>query len=246
MDNVIVQFFLIALITLGASYIQSVTGFGFGIFAMIFLPSLLLYTEANAVSTLLSGLTSVAVVVVMYRKISWKNLVFPAIGCLLSTYFAVSFIKSQKNETMTLLLGIALFVLSLYFFFFSDKIKIKPTWYAGLIAGIASGVLNGMFSIGGPPVVIYYMQSEESSERYLATISAYFVFSGIISVATKLSAGFFTVQAWIAVAVGIAGMLHGAFVGKRTRDRIKPQMIKKAVYGFMAISGIFNVVTSLL
>ena len=38
---------LIALITFGGAYIQSVTGFGFGIFAMIFLPKLLVYTEAN-------------------------------------------------------------------------------------------------------------------------------------------------------------------------------------------------------
>ena len=42
---------LIAAIMLGASYIQSTTGFGFGIFAMIFLPSVSLFlykTGANA------------------------------------------------------------------------------------------------------------------------------------------------------------------------------------------------------
>ncbi len=241
-----IPFLLIALITLGASYIQGVTGFGFGIFAMIFLPSILLYTEANLLSSMLSSLTSVLVAILMLRRIHWKNLIFPLLGCLFSTYAAVSFIKTQKNETLVLLLGIALVLLSLYFFFFSDKSRIKPTWYAGLIAGTVSGIMSGMFAIGGPPVVIYFMQSEKEPEDYLATISAYFVFSGGISVGTKAAAGFMTVNVWLGLAVGLVGMLVGTLVGKLTRDKTNPKAIKKAVYGVMAVSGAVNIVTALL
>ncbi len=240
------QLILISVIVIIAGYIQSTTGFGFGIFAMIFLPSLLAYTEANALSSILSMLTSVLVVLATYRHISWKNLIFPLSACLVSTYFAVSFIKSQKSETLLLLLGIALFLLSLYFFFFSDKIKIKPTWYAGLIAGTLSGLMSGMFAIGGPPVVIYYLQSEKNSDRYYATLSAYFIFSGVISIVTKASAGFITANVWLCVAVGTVGMAIGSLVGKATRDRIRPAMIKKAVYGIMAVSGIVNILQVLL
>ena len=245
MENII-PLLLIGVITLGASYIQGVTGFGFGIFAMIFLPRILLYTEANLLSSILSSLTSVFVVLTLFRKIHWKNLVFPVIGCLFSTYAAVSFIKTQKNETLILFLGIALVALSLYFFFFSDKCRIKATWYAGLIAGIASGLLSGMFAIGGPPVVIYFLQSEKDTEDYLATISAYFIFSGVISVSTKVAAGFLTNAVLLGIAVGLFGMLVGSFVGKLTRDKVSAPVIKRAVYGVMAISGVVNILTALL
>ena len=245
MDNGVI-FILIAAVVLCASYIQSVTGFGFGIFAMIFLPSLLLYTEANALSSTLSAMTSVSVALALYKHITWKNLLFPLVGCLASTAFAVTFIKTQKNETLTLLLGIALLLLSVYFFFCSDKIKIKPTWYAGLIAGILSGILEGMFAIGGPPVVIYFMQSERESNNYLATISAYFVFSGMIAIASKAIAGFFTANVWLGLAVGAVALLVGAIVGKLTREKIKPTFVKKAVYGVMAVSGIINIIASLI
>ena len=120
---------LIAAVILCASFIQSVTGFGFGIFAMIFLPSMLMYTEANVLSSMLSLFTSLTVALVMWRKINMKNLVFPLVGCLLSTYLAVEFIGSQDNKTLILMLGIVLLALSIYFFFFSGKLKIKPTWY---------------------------------------------------------------------------------------------------------------------
>ena len=68
------QLIFVAVITLCASFIQSVTGFGFGIFAMMFLPSVLLYTEANVLSTILSTLTSVSVIAIMWRKLNVKNL----------------------------------------------------------------------------------------------------------------------------------------------------------------------------
>ena len=237
---------LIALITFGGAYIQSVTGFGFGIFAMIFLPKLLVYTEANVLSTMLSSLTSVGVAIAMRKLINWKNLIFPIIGCTVSTYVAVQFIKTQKNETLSLMLGIALFALSLYFFFFSDKIKIKPTWYAGLIAGLLSGILGGMFSIGGPPVVIYFLQSEKDTDHYMATISSYFIFSGAVAITIKALAGFVTANVWAGLVIGITAILIGSFTGKKTRDKTNPKIIKKAIYGFMALSGILNVVTALI
>ena len=237
---------LIALVVFCASFIQSVTGFGFGIFAMIFLPSLLLYTEANVLSSMLSLFTSLTVALVMWRAISSKNLIFPLVGCLFSTYLAVEFIGSKDNKTLVLMLGIVLFVLSIYFFFFSGKIKIRPTWYAGLIAGIVSGVMGGMFSIGGPPVVIYFLQSEKNTDRYLATISSYFVLSGVINVVTKAAKGFITPNVWISFALGFIAMALGALIGKIARDKCNSAIIKKAVYGFMALSGLVNIITSLV
>lgn len=237
---------LIVPITLCGSYIQSVTGFGFGIFVMMFFPVLLRYTEANVLSSLLGMFTSVALAVQMRRQISWKNILFPLLGCLLATYGAVDFVKRQENDTLMLLLGAVLFVLSLYFFFFSGKVRIRPTWYAGLAAGLLSGVMGGMFSMGGPPVVIYFLQSEEDSDHYLATISAYFVFSNVISIASKALAGFFTANVWAAFAVGALGMALGAFIGKRTREKVEARLLRKLVYGFMAFSGAVYMVTALV
>ena len=251
------QLILLAAITLCASYIQSVAGFGFGIFAMIFLPHILLYTEANVLSTMLSALTSFSVAIAMRKHIHWKNIIFPLAGCLITMIISVNFIKTpkndyenrrfaEKNETLSLLLGIALFTLSIYFLLFSKRIKIKPTWYAGVIAGVLSGIMGGMFAMSGPPVVVYFVQSEEDTKNYLATISGYFIFSDSISILTKASAGFITVNVWVGLAVGLTGMLIGSLVGKRARDKIKPETLKKAVYGLMAVSGVVNVVTALI
>ena len=246
MDIEIYKLLLIAAAALVASLTQSVTGFGFGIVAMIFLPKLLLYTEANVLSSMLGMGTSILVVLALYRSINWKNLLFPLVGSLAANYFAIAFVKNAKNETLTLLLGVALLLLSIYFFFFSSKIKITPTWYTGLIAGTLSGVLGGLFSIGGPPVVIYYLQSEEDTNRYMATLSTYFVLSNLASISMKAASGFVTANVLLCLATGLVGMLRGSFLGKRIRGGVNPKALRKAVYGVMAVSGIINIIGSLL
>ena len=245
MDIELYKLLLIAAVAVGASLVQSVTGFGFGIVAMIFLPQLLWYTEANVLSSMLGLCTSALVVAALYRFVNWKNLVFPLIGSLVTNYVAISFVKSAKNETLTLLLGIALLLLSLYFFFFSGKIKIRPTWYAGLIAGTVSGVLSGLFSIGGPPVVIYYLQSEKDTNHYMATLSAYFILSGAASISMKAASGFVTLTVLLGFAIGLFGMLAGSLCGKRIRNKVNPIVLRKAVYGVMAASGLINILDSL-
>ncbi len=241
------QLILIALIAFGACFIQRVSGFGFGIFAMTFLPYILpLYTEANALSTMLSMLMSLAIAARMFRDIHWKNLIFPMIGNMAFIFITVNFMKGQGDALLRMLLGAALILLSIYFLVFSKKIHIRPTWYGGLLCGCLSGILGGLFSMGGPPVVIYYMESEQDTKHYMATIQAYFTISNIYSICVKVAAGFVTKNVIVYFAVGVIGMALGLWLGGRVFARLDGKKIKQYVYIFMAISGAMNIVTAAL
>ena len=90
------------------------------------------------------------------------------------------------------------------------------------------------------------MQSEKDTDSYLATISAYFIVSGAVTVTMKASAGFVTKRVLLGMALGIAVMIIGAILGKKTKDKMKPQAIKKAVYAVMAASGVINVISAII
>ena len=230
-----------------ASIIQSVTGFGFGIFVMLFFPHFIGgYGEATALSGLLSLCLSTIVALTHYKHINWRNLFFPVLGSSVTSFLAVQFMTKQSDSTLILLLGIFLVILSIYFMFFSDKIKIKPTWYSGLIAGCISGMLSGLFATGGPPMVIYYMQTEKDVKGYLATIQAFFTLSNILNIIYKAAAGMVTSNVLIFFAVGIISVFIGTFLGKKIFNRLNAKLLKKCVYGMMAISGVINIVTSLI
>ena len=227
--------------------IQRITGFGYGIFVMMFFPHFMpSYGEANALSGMISAVTSIVVAISMRKHIQWKLIPAPLIGSIITSYLAVRFMSGQTDQTLKLLLGIVLILLSVYFFFFAGKIKFKPSIWKGAVAGALSGVMNGLFAMGGPPMVIYFMVSCDDMKDYLATIQMYFALSNIYTTCIKAAAGYVTKEVWIFFVIALLAALVGIEIGKKVFNKCKPNVLKKAVYGFMAISGVINIVTTIL
>lgn len=239
---------IVILVATVGSTIQRVTGFGFGIFAMIFLARIInVYGQANALSGLLSFTSTLIVALSYAKKVDWRNLIFPCIGFAVISVPSILLMKKLDNSALLIMLGVALILLSIYMFFFSSKVKIKPNPFTGLAAGGFSGVLGGIFSMGGPPVVIYFMQSEgEDKEKYLATIQMYFLLSNIYGTTVKAINGFITKEVLILAAFGTVGMIAGIFIGKLIFKKLRPDILRKVVYGFMAVAGVVNIVSALV
>lgn len=239
---------IVILVATAGSTLQRVTGFGFGIFAMIFLTRIInVYGQANALSSLLSFTSTLIVALAYAKKVDWRNLIFPCIGFAVISVPSILLMKKLDNSALLVMLGVALILLSIYMFFFSSKVKIKPNPFTGLAAGGFSGVLGGIFSMGGPPVVIYFMQSEgEDKEKYLATIQMYFLLSNIYGTTVKAINGFITKEVLILAAFGTVGMIAGIFIGKLIFKKLRPDILRKVVYGFMAVAGVVNIVSALV
>lgn len=238
-------YFAATIVILIGAVIQRITGFGFGIFAMIFLPYLAgSYGEANALSGLLSMVFCLFVCASYFKYVNWKNILLPVIASTATSYFAVEFMKTQDDTTLRIILGIFLILLSIYFMFFSSKINFRASWYGGLAAGALSGILGGLFAMGGPPVVIYFMQSEKDINRYMGTIQAYFAVSGVFNIGIKAAAGFVTPNVLLFWLIGSAGIFAGIWLGKKIYCKIDACLLRRLVYGVMAASGIINIAIS--
>lgn len=240
--------FIVILVATVGSTIQRVTGFGFGIFAMLFLTRIItVYGEANALSGLLSFTSTLIVALAHAKKVDWKNLLFPCIGFAVISVPSILLMKKLDNRVLLIMLGAALILLSGYMFFFSSKIKIKPSPFTGLAAGGFSGILGGIFSMGGPPVVIYFMQSEgDDKDRYLATIQMYFLLSNVYGTTVKAINGFITKDVLILAAFGTVGMIAGIFIGKLIFKKLRVDILRRVVYCFMAVAGVVNIVSAIL
>lgn len=224
------------------AFIQRVSGFGYGIFVMMFFPLVLAYGQATALSGCISLISASYVAFNLRKNIQWKQVFLPLIAYVLTNYFSVRFVGDADTGLLTRLLGGALLLLSVYFFFFSKKIRIKATPVAALAAGGLSGVMSGLFSMGGPPMVIYYLSGAESNDAYLATIQCYFALSNVVATATRAANGLVTVQVlWLIIPAGIAALLAN-LVGKKVYGRLSPDLLKKVVYAFMAVSGAISLI----
>ncbi len=237
----------VVLIAVVGSIIQRVSGFGFGVWSMIFLPTILgSFPHATLVSSLMSLVSCAMVAFTMLRHIRWRDLVFPLIGYSVVALPAILLLTKSSNKVLNISLGVVLVVLSIYFIFFSSKITIKPNAGAGLLCGGLSGFMGGFFAMGGPPVVVYFLQSSPDKQVYLATIQMYFVITNIYSSGIKIARGLFTLEVGVLSACGIIGMLIGLYIGKKIFNKLNALTLRRVVYGFMAFSGVVNIVKALI
>ena len=233
------EYLWLTLIAVGGGLIQTTVGFGLGIFVMAFFPFFLPMATSVTVSCLFSLIGSIWVCWAYRKKIRFRLLVFPLLGFFVSNTLTTIFAVQQNDTLLKRILGIFLIILSFYFIFFSSKIHIRPTRLNGSIAGLLGGVTHALFSIGGPPVVIFYLAALEDKDEYLATIQTYFLICNIYTLSVRASVGLVTANMLLLTLAGFVGLAAGVFIGAKIYSRLNKQNLLRLVYGFMMLTGIW-------
>ena len=149
MDNIVIELFLLSI---GASFVQRTTGFGFGIFIMTMLPSIMpSYGEATTLSGILAMTTSLIIVIQKYKYITWRRLLPILFTFIIISIGAIFVLKRMEYHILNILLGITLIIVSIYFAFFSKRIKVKTTLPVQVTAGTLSGLMGRILRYAGSP-----------------------------------------------------------------------------------------------
>jgi len=221
------------------SIVQSITGFGFGSIMMAVMPYFMAnYLQVAALSTLCGTSMSAMVALKNFKNANFRVILPLFSGYIVSCAVAVRVSKGFDGETLTKALGAILILVSIYFVFFNNKIKIKPTFKNGVIAGMIGGAGSALFSISGPPTVIYMLAAVEDKDVYRSSMLTFFTMAGVYSTAVRIANGIFTVQMvqlWLMALVALA---LGAYIGSKIFHMVNADLLKKLIYGYMAVSGI--------
>lgn len=232
------QIILILLVGVGAGFVQRVSGFGLGIFAMMFLPHFMpTHTAAAAISCLFSCGTSTYNSVKYRKQIPFK-IIIPLVGAgLITIPVAVHFSVLVSMDIFKIILGVVLICLSIYFLLFNNHISMKPTVKNSLIAGSTGGILNGLFSTGGPPIVIYLSHVVKDKTIYFAGIQFYFAITNIYATIFRMINGVITRNLLVYAVVGFLGCMAGDIMGKCVFDKLDAERLRTVIYIGMIFSG---------
>ncbi|MBE7011773.1 MAG: sulfite exporter TauE/SafE family protein [Ruminococcaceae bacterium] len=231
------------LIGMGAGFVQRVSGFGLGIFAMIFLPHFMpSHTDAAAISSLFACVTATYNFICYRKNVAYKTAVPMICAALISIPVAVHFSSVVPGDIFKILLGVILIIISIYFIFFSKNLKVRPTFINGLLAGTLGGTLGGLFSTGGPPAVIYLSNAAKDNVTYFATIQFYFCFTNLYATTTRVINGIITSNILIYAAIGMVGCMIGDSIGRLVFKRLDSAKLKMVIYTGMILSGIIMLI----
>lgn len=238
---VMMTLFLIFLLAIGASFIQRVSGFGFGIFVMMFFPYIIAsYGEATMLSGLLAGSTALIIAVRNLRYIQWRKM-FPLLVVNIAvSYFTIEYMASLSTGALKRFFGAMFVMVALYFLFFDGKMKLPHNRTTKGVLGAISGVMGGMFAMPGPPLVLYCINCIDGKMEYVATMQAFSVILNLFYSVFRSQVGFAAEDMLLWWVVGLAGVVIGSYTGSLFFDKISASWLKRLVYMFLLVSGVVS------
>ena len=237
------EYLLLIAVVGGGAFVQRVTGFGMGIFAMLFLPYFMpSHGAAVAVMGIIGSIGAVYNAVRHRRDIQLKIMLPLVCAAMAVIPLAVHLSGTLPQSVIKRLLGVVLVALSVYFLFFSKRIHLKPTVPNGFVAGVLAGLLNGMFNTGGPPAVLYLIHATAANAVYFATIQAFFAATNVFSTVTRAVSGMLTMQILGLSAVAAVGWWSGNALGAKIFNKLDGDRLKKLIYMGMIVSGVLMIV----
>ena len=236
----------VCIVILAGAAVQSALGFGTTMITMGFLPLIMEYSKAMGLSIIMVSISTLYISVKYRRSIQWKImlpvLIPTAVIC------AVVNILSAKvsSNIMYLLLGMMFVAVSAFFFFFSQKIHVKPTVKSGTVLGVITGIFYGLFASGGPTAALYLLPATKDKKEYLATIQAFLCVNNLMILVINLLLRRLDMADLPMAAAGVAALIAGTLLGLAVHDRIPSGVFGRVIYAFVGIGGLWIIISHLM
>lgn len=238
------SFLFVVVITL-ANIIQGITGFAGAPIAMPPCIALVGISDAKAAITFIFWVTSIAVTLRNLKDIDWKHL-----GIILSFMFVgvlggMWMFSHLPLNILMLLYGIVIIGIGIKKLFVKNSQKLpKPVYYIVLLL---AGLMQGLFTSGGPFLAIYSAENIKDKKVFRPTVTTVWTALNTYMVISMYQKGMYTASSWKLVLYSIIPVFGAIYLGKYLNTKMKQETFLKIVYCLLILSGsllIYNYFTS--
>ena len=223
-------------IILLAALAQSITGFGFSIVAMSFLPEIVSLKTAVPLVILVTVVGNFAMWFYYRRDYNLKAVGRLTIASLVTTPVG-TFLLARWDEGLALK-GLGLLIISYVFYdwlSFSLPNLTSSLW--AYIFGSASGILNGAYTINGPPVIMYAHCRGWNPQEFKGNLTAFFSLSSVLAAIAHGLQGNITADVWNLAISTLPIYGCGLWWGIILSRNINPVVFRRITLVLLAIAG---------
>ena len=216
-----------------AAIVRGFSGFGFSLLSISALS--LVYAPAEIVPSIfmLEIAASLHLLPSIWKDVHWRSLVPLTVGCVLATWVGVYALANVPAAPMQI--ALAVFVLAATLLLWKGfALKSMPGPLATVAAGAASGLANGAFGIGGPPVVLFYFSSPAGNVAGRASLIAFFLATDLIGLANQSVYGLVDREAALRALMFLPALVVGVWIGQRSFKGTDPEVFRKVVLALLA------------
>jgi uncharacterized protein len=212
-----------------AAIVRGFSGFGFSLLSITAIALILPVKQIVPSIFLLEIAASINLLPGIWREIHWRSLIWLMVGYVIGLPFGGYALAHAPEAPAQIVLGI--FVIGTAILMLRGfRLEKTPGAPASTATGIASGVLNGAFGIGGPPVVLFYFSTPGAAAIGRASIIFFFLFTDALGVGYfATQEGMVTVQTFIQAVAWLPALLVGVWIGAHGFRRMNEQVFRRWV-----------------
>jgi hypothetical protein len=232
---------IVAFIIFLAVFTQSLSGFGFALVTMTFLPAVIGIYQATSLVALIMATIEIFLLA-HYRKALKINTIWPIIASsIVGIPLGIYFLSRVDQEISMTILGIIIVTYALYALLeaFTHLIRLPNLDHAAwaYLSGFFAGILGGAYNTSGPPVIIYGHSKRWPSAEFKGNLQGFFVISSLIIVLGHAWKHNFSPTVWGYFLWSMPAMMIGMITGTRLDKYIKPEIFRRVVLVLLLIMG---------
>lgn len=237
------QITVFILVMLVGTYTQTVTGFGMGmiVLGVVAQFELTTITFASVIISLMMLANGSIALKGKWQRLDRRALMYSIIGLIPALILGVlllTYLSRDFTQTLQAILGGAIFLGGVFIMMKPDPLKVRSGELSFSIAGATAGVLGGLFSIAGPPLVYQYYRQPFSIDNIRLSLLAIFLLMNIGRLIVLMIQGELTLEMlWIGL-LCVPAVSIATVAGRRYPPPCSDKTMRRVAFLLLVTIGI--------
>lgn len=230
-------------LTAAAAYAQTLTGFAFGLITMggVGLTGLLSLPDAAMIVSVLTLINAVQMLTKGWRDVAWREFAFvmaASIPMLFAGYGLLGWLAGTQADLLRLLLGLVIIVSSLQLARKPEPLARRSRDGSFLFFGGIAGLMGGMFSTAGPPLVYHFYRQPMPLVRVRETLVTVFALNAVFRIGLVTFSGNLPSASTLMGLVAVPAVMGATYAARRWPPPFSAGTMRRIVFCLLFLSGI--------
>lgn len=231
------------LLTGVAAYAQTLTGFAFGLITMggVGLTGLLSLPDAAMLVSLLTLVNASQMLLKGWRDVAWREfglVMLTSLPGILLGFVLLSWLAGSRADLLRLVLGFTIIVSSIQLAYKPQSLARPSGPLSFLFFGGVAGLMGGMFSTAGPPVVYHLYRQPMAHVVVRETLVTIFALNAVFRTGLVAASGQIPSASTLSGLLAVPVVMAATHLARRYPPPLTQRAMRQIVFLLLFLSGV--------
>lgn len=226
-----------------AAYAQTLTGFAFGLITMggVALAGLMSLPDAAMIASVLTLVNAAQMFLKGWRDVAWREfwlVMLTSTPALFVGYFLLEWLADTRADLLRLVLGGIIIISALQLAHKPEPLQTSSGSGSFLFFGSLAGLMGGLFSTAGPPLVYHFYRQPMPLIKIRETLVTVFALNAVFRIGLVASSGNLpSGPTWFSL-LAIPVVMVATRAARTRPPHLSPATMRRIVFILLFLSGV--------